>query len=238
MKINNNSSFLIKLISLSLLIVLSSLLFFYFSRVDFNKGEQIISQSEEKFTIVIDAGHGGRDGGANVGDVYEKDLALEIAKKLYDFLNVFDVDVLMTRSEDVILADDSSRNKKRDDLFNRAKIVKECQSPILISIHLNKFPESKYNGLQVFYSSKNRYSESLALMVQSYNKSCLEPTNTREVKRSNSSIYLLEAVDCPAILIECGFMSNPDDLEKLSDNNYQNALSCVIANSIIEYIKL
>ena len=103
---------------------------------------------------------------------------------------------------------------------------------------MNKFSEEKYKGLQVFYSPNNLLSESVALLVQGNVKEYLQPYNTRSIKRGDSSIYLLDRLECPSILIECGFISNNEEREKLVDEEYQNLLAFVIANSIIEFINI
>lgn len=197
-----------------------------------------IADLHSHITIVLDAGHGGPDSGASVNGVLEKDLNLSITRKIADFLKLYDVDVCLTRDGDFLLADESSTHKKRDDLFNRVDIARKFYSPLFISVHMNKFPESKYKGLQIFYSPNSPYSEALALTVRDNNIKYLENDNERHVKKATSSIYVLDRLDCPAVLIECGFLSNPEDLKKLCDEEYQYNLAFVIANSIIEYIKL
>lgn len=197
-----------------------------------------ISNKESYTVIVLDAGHGGMDSGANVGDIFEKDLNLEIVMKIKDFLSLYNVEVKLTRSEDTLLADNNSSHKKRDDLFNRVKFTRSFNSPILVSVHMNKFAEEKYSGLQVFFSKNNPYSEALALLVQTNTKECLQPSNNRNIKPATSSIYLLDRLECPSVLIECGFLSNREELIKLTEDSYQNKLAFVIANSIIEFLNI
>ncbi|MBR6633635.1 MAG: N-acetylmuramoyl-L-alanine amidase [Clostridia bacterium] len=238
--ISEQSLFFYKICLLSFIIVFVAVIFFFVGKifVPVEKLEEAGATPFQIQTVVIDAGHGGKDGGASVGEVYEKNLNLEISHKVAQFLSLYNVNVVMTRSEDSLLAEDSSNNKKRDDLFNRVKIAKQYEDPVFVSIHMNKFPQEKYKGLQVFFSGNNPYSESLALMIQSNVKEYLEDDNDRNVKRAGASIYVLDRLLCPSVLIECGFLSNPDDLNKLQSEEYQNALAFVIANSIIEYINL
>ncbi len=231
--------FLVKTVIVSLLIVAAALSFFYIGKVLFDKPLlEVVEYTGDRVTVVIDAGHGGIDSGATVGEVREKDLNLKVAKQIAVFLEYYDVDVYMTRSDDKLLAQDSSKHKKRDDLLNRVSFANQFNDPVFVSIHMNKFAEGKYNGLQVFYSPNNQYSEALALVLQSNNKEFLEPHNARNIKKSTDSIYVLDRLQCSAVLIECGFLSNDEDLSKLSDEEYQKKLAFVIANSIIEYIKL
>lgn len=221
-----------------LLAVLFSM-FFLSRKLFYDKiGVETLYEDTDNVTVVLDAGHGGADGGASVGGVNEKDINLQIVKKISDFLSVFDVNVVFTRSEDKLLADDDSIHKKQDDLFNRVRLTKELDEPIFVSIHTNNFSDKQYKGLQVFYSPNHPYSEALALIIQSNNSEYLECDNSRKVKKSSSSIYVLDRLFTPAVLIECGFLSNDDDRAKLSNEDYQNKLAFVIANSIIEYIKL
>lgn len=238
--ISEHSSFFYKFFLLSVLIVFVAVIFFFVGKsfVRADKVAEANTVPEPLVTVIVDAGHGGQDGGASVGEVYEKNLNLEISNKVVQFLALFNVDVVLTRDEDKLLADDSSGNKKRDDLYNRVNLVKKYEDPIFVSIHMNKFPQEKYKGLQVFFSANNSYSESLALMIQSNVKEYLEADNNRGVKRAGSSIYVLDRLMCPSVLVECGFLSNPEDLNKLQNEEYQNQLAFVIANSIIEYINL
>ena len=191
-----------------------------------------------KFTVVIDAGHGGRDSGACYGGAFEKDLTLSISKKIKEFLSLYNVKIEMTRTDDRLLCEEKSKHKKRDDLLNRFKFATSFENQVFVSIHINKFPENKYKGLQVFYSVNDPFSESLALVLQSNAKDLLQPFNNRDIKRGNSSIYLLDRLECPAVLIECGFISNPEERVLLSDESYQNELAFVIANSIIEFLNI
>ena len=142
----------------------------------------------------------------------------------------------MTRSEDALLCDESDTSKKRADLLNRVKITNTFESPVFVSIHMNKFPISKYCGLQVFYSTNNDASLKLAELIQEYTVAKLQPENKRQVKPSTSSIYVLDRLECPAVLVECGFMSNDEELKKLTEDAYQEKLAFIICESIIEFI--
>ena len=191
-------------------------------------------------TIVIDAGHGGEDGGASTyGGAPEKELNLLIANDLRDMLLALGINVIMTRTDDSLLYDKSSDykgHKKSMDLANRLKIAKEAERPILISIHMNAFPEEKYSGLQVYYSKNAPDSAKLAKAVQDLNKALLSPQNNRKTKPAGSNIYLLDRFEYPAILIECGFLSNPEERDKLNTESYQKELAACFFVAILQYL--
>ena len=191
-----------------------------------------------EFTIVIDAGHGGEDGGAvGVSGALEKDINLSISYKLFNLLSMCGVNCEMTRKDDRLLYfDGQSNSKKYHDVRNRATFVNNFDKPIFVSIHQNKFPIAKYNGLQVYYSGNNSDSEILAELIQSTTKTYLQNENNRKIKESGGSIYLMKNLDCPAVLVECGFMSNPDEERLLTKEEYQSKLAFVIFSSIMDYL--
>lgn len=223
-----------------LVVVLIALVALLILPLAFSDNDMQVSQNDVlNFpVVVIDAGHGGIDGGASVANVYEKDLNLKISEKVRDFLSLYNVNAVMTRERDTLLADDSSRHKKRDDLLSRVKIAKSFGDCVYVSIHMNKFPIEKYSGLQVFYSANNPLSEALSLIIQENVREKIDPDNNRQTKKAGTSIYVLDRLTCPAVLIECGFLSNEEEFKKLTDDSYQNALAFVIAGSIIEYLDL
>ena len=197
------------------------------------------SSKEIEKVIIIDAGHGGEDSGAiGVSGVYEKDLNLEIATALGEELKNRGYTVVYTRTEDKMLYSPEENIKgmrKISDLKNRCKLTEQYQDCILISIHMNSYGSSKYSGLQVYYSDENDKSAVLAQKIQNSVRSELQPSNRRQIK-SGDSLYLLQNVSCSAVLIECGFLSNKDECEKLSQKEYQKQLSFSIICGIIEYI--
>ena len=189
-------------------------------------------------TIVLDAGHGGEDGGASdAKGRCEKEINLAVAKKVRDYLTANGVSVIMTREDDVMLYDKSpneSGSKKRRDLEGRASVCNQTKTPVFVSIHMNSFPQAQYHGLQVWYGTKNGTSKVLAEAIQAQIKANLQPENERAVKAATSSIYLLSNLDCPAVLVECGFLSNPEEAERLQDEEYQNALAKEISIAILK----
>ena len=187
--------------------------------------------------IVIDAGHGGEDGGASGSDgTKEKDLNLLVAQALSDILTAAGYDVRMTRTNDALLYDlygdltDYTGHKKTYDLRNRLRFTKEAGADLLISIHMNKFPQPQYSGLQVYYSANAPQSRTVAGVIRNYTKQYLQPQNEREIKAATSSIYLLHRCDIPAVMVECGFLSNEEELSRLKDETYRRQLALVIAS--------
>ena len=196
------------------------------------------TEVESRFCVVIDAGHGGIDSGAvSASGVLEKDINLAVAKKLEALCDAAGIDCVMTRSEDRLVVDDSVRERRKmHDLKNRIAIAKSEESPIFVSIHMNNFPEKRYSGLQVWYSKNDERSRSLAALIQTYARTFLDPSNSREIKRAGSSIFVLDRLDVPAVLVECGFLSNPDECERLSSDSYQTELALVIFSGILEFL--
>lgn len=190
-------------------------------------------------TIIIDAGHGGEDGGAQVNDALEKDINLSIANKLADILRLCGCKVKEIRDEDVAVYDDDAqtlREKKVSDLKKRVEIANGDENNILVSIHQNKFENSAYSGAQVFYSQNNENSRVLAEDVRNAVVSLLQNDNTRELKPAGSDIYLLDHATVPAVIVECGFLSNDEEREKLSDDGYQSEMAYAIAMGVLEYM--
>ena len=190
-------------------------------------------------TVIIDAGHGGEDCGAiGANGVYEKDLNLSMATALGEEFSKQGYAVIYTRLDDRLLytkEENIHGIRKISDLKNRCKIGAETPDALFISIHMNSFSQSKYSGTHVYYSEKNDESYQIAMSVQSKIKNDLQPDNNR-VPKPGKDIYLLENLDNPAILIECGFLTNPDECKKLSEKEYQKQLSFSILCGIIEYI--
>ena len=187
--------------------------------------------------LVIDPGHGGMDGGASsVYGTSESQLNLEISLRLRDLCHLLGIKTVMIREEDrsVHTAGESIAQKKVSDLQNRVKTVKSQGNPILVSIHQNYFPLEKYYGAQVFYSNTTE-SKNLANNLQSALVNNLNPNSKRKAKLA-SGIYLMEHINCPGILIECGFLSNNQEAQKLADPEYQKQLCVVIASTLSTYL--
>lgn len=191
-------------------------------------------------TVIIDAGHGGEDGGASSTEgLVEKDVNLDIANMLCDMLKANGTQVIMTRNDDRLLYDrntDYKGRKKKLDLAARLAIANESENAVFISIHMNSFTDPKYSGLQVWYSPRVEGSSVLAQMIQEKNRLLLQSENTRKIKAATSSIYLLDNATVPSVLIECGFLSNPDEAKLFESEEYKQKVAFVIFCSISEYL--
>ena len=188
-------------------------------------------------TVVIDAGHGGEDGGASSrSGILESRINLEIAKITDDLLRFAGVRTQMIRTEDVSVYTDggSIQEKKISDLHNRVRMVENTPGALLLSIHQNFFPEAKYHGAQVFYA-KTPGSEDLAKLTQERLRMCADPENRRRCKPSEG-VYLMEKVSCTAILVECGFLSNEPEAEKLTQKPWQQKLSGAVCGALCCYL--
>ena len=197
------------------------------------------TNAQSKVTIVLDAGHGGEDGGCEGNGLIEKDLNLDITLQVASLLREQGVNVVLTRETDVLLYDvnsDYQGKKKAQDVRNRLKIAQGQENPVLVSIHMNYFAQTQYSGLQVWYSKNDARSKALANLIQSNVKNTLQPNNKRVIKEATSSIFLLHNATFPAVLIECGFLSNPDEARALCDAEYRHQLANAIFQSIMTYI--
>ena len=187
-------------------------------------------------TVVLDAGHGGEDGGAiSSGGIVEKDINLAITLLLKDLLTANGFSVILTRSDDRLLYDtsiDYRGRKKALDLAARREIAQGFENCVFISIHMNAFPMEQYRGLQVWYSKNDPRSFSLAKAVQGTVRRELQPQNDREVKAASSAIYLLHHLQVPAILIECGFLSHPEEAALLATEEYQQELALLLFTAL------
>ena len=184
--------------------------------------------------LILDAGHGGEDGGAvSVTGVPESRVNLEIVQKLRDILALYGVDPVVLREEDVSLHDPEAstlREKKRSDLKNRVRAVEAVEGGTLLSIHQNSYPGSQYRGAQVFYAPTGG-SRELAELLQTALREELQPDNDRQAKPIPESVYLMNHVSCPAVLVECGFLTNPEEEALLRDGGYQRQLAAVLAGA-------
>ncbi len=190
-------------------------------------------------TVVIDAGHGGFDGGAvSESGILEKDINLDISLRLASLFELSDIPCVLTRTCDTELVSEynGSKSRKRGDLMARGEICESFDNAVFISIHQNKFPSSRYRGLQVFYSRNNRDSELLARSIKEANFNLIDCENKREVKPSGSEIYLLDRIKAPAVLVECGFLSNSAEAQLLSDKEYRKRLALMLYSAITSYI--
>lgn len=189
-------------------------------------------------TIVIDAGHGGEDGGAvSESGVLEKDINLSIANDTSALFYLLGFDVKQTRKTDIALdnGEDTIRKRKVSDMKKRLEIFNSSKENTIISIHQNKFSESKYHGTQIFYSPNNPKSKQLADSIKYSVKGLLQPDNERECKKADSGIYLLKNTNNPAVIVECGFISNGEECKNLLDSQYQKQMAFSITAGFLSY---
>lgn len=183
-------------------------------------------------TIYLDAGHGGKDPGAIYDNVYEKDINLDIVKKLQFELEKMGAVVLLTRDDDYDLASIDAKKRKQSDLLKRANLINESKCDMYISIHLNAYSSTKWSGLQIFYDDINPNNKILAEIMNETLKSNLK--TVREIKRENG-YFMYHKINVPGILIESGFITNSNDRYKLKDSNYQTILARNIVLGVINY---
>lgn len=192
--------------------------------------------------IVIDAGHGGEDGGAtSPSGLLEKDVNLSVSLALRDLFEAAGIPVVMTRTEDKLLYDrnvDFRGRKKVLDLAARRLVAeKTAQSGecLFLSIHMNAFPQAQYSGMQVWYGVGDPRSAEVAGAIQSAGVAIM-PENHRKIKAAGSNIYLLDHIRTPAVLVECGFLSNPAEAERLGREDYRYALAAVIFSAVMPFV--
>ncbi len=213
------------------------------SYLNINADENILTENENNvnntnrnFTFVIDPGHGGIDGGAvGVSGSLEKDINLSLSIVMRDIMEVLGYDAVLTREEDVLLGEGTTGHMKLEDLRYRVEYVKQYENPLFVSIHMNKFPEEYCHGLTVYYSGNDTESEVLGRSVRDEVVKQLQKDNERPMKKATSALYVLHRATVPAILIECGFLSNRDEEQKLLDENYKKKLAMTIVSGLVLY---
>lgn len=200
-----------------------------------NGGLKPVISQNSRSTLVLDAGHGGIDGGAiSDSGLKESDINLQIALKTEALVRFLGIDTVMTRETDT----DNSDNKaysEHDNLVQRAKLANSTENAVLISIHQNKFPSAVVSGAEVMYSD-NDDSKALGLITQDNLVALLDSSNRRVARPAPKELLLTSSVECPTILVECGFMSNPQEVQKLASNDYQLKLAAILAGSYIQFL--
>ena len=196
-----------------------------------------LSEAQMQKVVIIDPGHGGVDSGAvSVTGREEKDLNLELAKKLGAFLEAGGARVIYTRTEDTLLFSDRGSTRKTKDLLGRVEIADQYPDALYISLHMNTLLSEKYRGLQTFYSSRNSASQDLAQEIQSAVCTLLQPENNRKAKDAKGNIFILDRIEQPAVLIECGFLTNNEEARLLEDDLYQRKLAFGISRPILDFL--
>lgn len=183
-------------------------------------------------TIIIDPGHGGKDGGAESDGVKEKDINLSISMQLKEQIENLGGNVILTRSGDYDLSEDNASRRKKSDFDNRIKLINTSGANLYLSIHINKYLDSKYYGPQVFYTPNIKSNNLLANFIQQRLNNFAK---TNRIEKPISFTYMYKRLTIPGVLIECGFISNKNEKNKLLNKEYQKRLSQFIVSGIIDY---
>ena len=191
---------------------------------------------EKQYCVVIDAGHGGGDPGkVGINDALEKDINLKIAGRLKSLLEAQDIEVIMTRETEDGLYDSGASNKKVQDMKRRIEIIDDASPVITVSIHQNSYQEEYVHGAQVFYYTGSAEGKLLADTLQESLIKMVDPENTRGSK-ANDSYYLLKKTGTPIVIVECGFLSNYAEAEKLVTEEYQEKIAWALHMGILHYL--
>lgn len=186
--------------------------------------------------VIVDPGHGGVDGGAvGISGVIEKDINLSISLRLKNLLTLLGYEVVMTRESDVSIHDEEAktiRQMKSSDLRNRLAISGQYPEAVFLSIHQNNFQDHSQNGMCFYYSPNNPDSQQLAQVLRETMLSALQPDNRRQLKKADSNLYILYNTQNPAVLVECGFLSNFEEEQKLTEDEYQGQICLMIASAL------
>lgn len=231
-----------KLYLITIPVIICALILYSTCRYTDEKSASVNTDTEKTLpTIIIDAGHGGFDGGTSADDgTIEKDINLKISLYLCDYLNFFGFNTVLTRDKDESLESDglnTIREKKSSDIHNRMDLMKNTDNALFVSIHQNHYSVEKYRGLQVFYSPTfSDESSQLAQSIQDTVTKLLQPENERQIKMCGTSVYLMYNAVKPAVLVECGFLSNYDESQLLKTEEYQKKIAFCIALGIQDYV--
>ncbi len=210
------------------------------------KMDDIVSTStliqQDDLMVILDAGHGGIDGGCSTADgKTEKGINLNIMLSVRDLSKMFGYNVEVTRDRDKSIHDKGVtgiRNQKISDMENRLALFNKYTNAVCVSIHQNTFSDPKFNGAQMFYSDKNASSEQLAAIMQQKFVANLQPDNQREIKLCGDELYLCYYCNNPAVMVECGFLSNYEEAAKLTNTEYQQKIAFTIFSGINDFVNI
>lgn len=215
-----------------------SVLMPYRENLDFSG---VFASHSYQHTLVLDAGHGGMDGGAVAEDgTAEQDINLAIVRKCQALAGFFGIRTILTREDENSLDYDPActvRQNKVADIHAREKRTNQAENPVFVSVHLNKFSDSQYTGAQTFWSKNNPEGQALAESVQNQLTLGLHPAKQRTAKQAPDSVYLMKHLTCPAVIVECGFLSNQQETQRLKQEAYQKKLSVCIVNGYLHYLE-
>ena len=198
-----------------------------------------VASGVSPMTVVLDAGHGGEDGGAIAADgTREKDINLAIADRTALFFDWFGIPYIATRTEDALIGDNTLptvRERKVSDIRRRMELVSQTPGGVLLSIHQNYFLSGRYSGTQVFYAPEAPGSDALAERIQRDIVAALQPDNTRQIKPTEGTVFLLDKAEKTSVMVECGFLSNEQELARLKSPSYETQLAYFIARGLCDY---
>ena len=199
------------------------------SELTANVSKEEKKAKKDQVVIVVDPGHGGEDPGkVGVNDVLEKDLNLQIAKKVKKLLEEAGIKIVMTRTNDKV------PDAKKEDLNQRVQLINDTKPKLALCIHQNSYPDAKIKGAQVFYHTITPEAEDVASIVQEQLRT-VDPTNTRQIKE-NDTYFMLKNTQVPTIIVECGFLTNPDEATKLTQEDYQDKLAQAICEGVVKWM--
>ncbi|MBQ2921749.1 MAG: N-acetylmuramoyl-L-alanine amidase [Tyzzerella sp.] len=199
------------------------------SELTANVSKEEKKAKKDQVVIVVDPGHGGEDPGkVGINDVLEKDLNLQIAKKVKKLLEEAGIKIVMTRTNDKV------PDAKKEDLNQRVQLINDTKPKLALCIHQNSYPDAKIKGAQVFYHTITPEAEDVASIVQEQLQT-VDPTNTRQIKE-NDTYFMLKNTQVPTIIVECGFLTNPEEAAKLTQEDYQDKLAQAICEGVVKWL--
>ncbi len=203
-----------------------------------SKTKPVFADEPDPPTVILDAGHGGIDSGAvSVYGDEEKNLNLALTQKLGAFLESAGIHVIYTRTDDSMLESaGKAGSRKTRDLLGRVECARKEPNALFVSIHMNTLPIERYKGTQIFYTDRNDANRALAQVMQNTVSSALQPENTRKAKDAEGKIYILDRLDQPAVLVECGFLTNKEEAALLKEDIYQSKLAYVLSRPILDFL--
>lgn len=199
------------------------------SELTANVSKEEKKAKKDQVVIVVDPGHGGEDPGkVGINDVLEKDLNLQIAKKVKKLLEEAGIKIVMTRTNDKV------PDAKKEDLNQRVQLINDTKPKLALCIHQNSYPDAKIKGAQVFYHTITPEAEDAASIVQEQLRT-VDPTNTRQIKE-NDTYFMLKNCQVPTIIVECGFLTNPEEAAKLTQEEYQDQIAQAICEGVVKWL--
>lgn len=222
--------------TVAVMLLLLSIVYVCKETVLYTVGRGVRVVGENGKCVVLDAGHGGEDPGKiGINGAKEKDVNLQITEKVKKYLEANDVKVVMTREDEGGLYDADAPNKKVQDMKRRIERIDEATPRVTVSIHQNSYPEEYVHGAQVFYYTGSQAGQMLAEMIQRQLIEKVDSENRRQIK-ANDSYYLLKKTEIPIVIVECGFLSNRAEAEKLCEDDYQEQIAWAIHMGILQYL--